>query len=265
MERNKIIMLGGIIGDIIGSRFEFNNIKTKKFELLNPKCFFTDDSVMTLAIGKALKICKGDYTNLSDIVVKQMQNLGRKYPYCGYGERFNHWVHSDNPKPYNSFGNGAAMRVSACGIFGKTVEEVKYLAKKVTEVTHNHPEGLKAAEVTSVCVFLARQGKSKKEIYDYAKQYYSFDFILDMIRKTYTFDVTCQGTMPVALVAFFDSTSFEDAIRNAISVGGDSDTIACITGSIAGQFYKIPDKIKDSAIKYLDKYLYDIYHSIVMK
>lgn len=256
------MMIGAIIGDIVGSRFEFNNIKSKQFELLNQKCFFTDDTVMTLAIGKAIKRCNGDYTNLSDKAIIQMQELGRKYPFCGYGQNFSAWIHSDNPKPYNSYGNGAAMRVSACAKFGKSIEEVKLLAKRVTEVTHNHPEALKAAEVTAVCIFLARLGKSKKEIYDYAKQYYDFDFILDMIRETYTFDVSCQGTMPVALVAFFDSTSFEDAIRNAISIGGDSDTIACITGSIAGEFYKIPKEIKGKAIEYLDTYLYDIYNSI---
>ncbi len=249
-------MLGAIIGDIVGSKYEFNNIRTKVFPLFSKYCFFTDDSVMTLAVAKALLKCKGDYTNLTQVVVQTMQTVGRKYPDSGYGNMFKMWMFSKNPKPYNSFGNGSAMRVSACGILGKTLEEVKYLSKTVTEVSHNHPEGIKGAEAVAVSIYFALHGKTKKYIYEYInKHYYKLDFTLDSIRETYRFNETCQGTVPQALVAFFESKDFEDAIRNAISIGGDSDTVAAITGSIAGAYYGIPSGIMSRAKKYLDKYL----------
>lgn len=227
-------MIGAIIGDIVGSRFEWDNHRSKEFELFTEDCFATDDSIMTLAIGKALMESKNDWNDLGEQAVRCMQEVGRPYPHCGYGGRFWDWMYSDHPKPYNSFGNGAAMRVSACGFIAKSLEEAKKLSKAVTEVTHNHPEGLKGAEATVVAIYMARTGCSIEAIRDVIdREYYTMNFTLDEIRDTYAFNETCQDTVPQALEAFFESTSFEDAIRNAISVGGDSDTLAAITGGIA--------------------------------
>ena len=252
-------MLGAIIGDIVGSRFEWNNNKSKQFDLLTYKCSVTDDSIMTLAITKALLESKSDYSDLSENAVKYMQNIGQHYPNCGYGGHFREWIYSDNPKPYNSYGNGAAMRVSACGFVANTLEEVKQLSKAVTEVTHNHPEGIKGAEATAVAIFLARSGKNLLEIRDYiTKNYYPLNFSLDEIRDNYEFNESCQGTVPQALEAFFESKNFEDAIRNAISIGGDSDTIAAITGGIAGAYYGIPTDIRKHALTFLDERLLKI-------
>jgi type I restriction enzyme M protein len=252
-------MLGAIIGDIAGSRFEFNNIKTQKVELFAGNCFFTDDSVMSLAIAKAILESNGDYLNLSDTAIKYMQSIGRSYPNCGYGGYFYHWIFSNNPKPYNSYGNGAAMRVSACGWAGKTLEEVKFLSKKVTEISHNHNEGLKGAEVTAISVFMARQGKTIPEIRKYIDDnYYKLDFTLDEIRDDYHFNETCQETVPQAITAFLESISFEDAIRKAISLGGDSDTIGAITGAIAESYYGVPNNIREKALTYLDNQLKQI-------
>lgn len=252
-------MLGAIIGDIVGSRFEWNNNKSKQFDLLTYKCSVTDDSIMTLAIAKALLESKSDYSDLSENAVKYMQNIGQHYPNCGYGGHFREWIYSDNPKPYNSYGNGAAMRVSACGFVANTLEEVKQLSKYVTEVTHNHSEGIKGAEATAVAIFLARSGKNLLEIRDYiTKNYYPLNFSLDEIRDNYEFNESCQGTVPQALEAFFESKNFEDAIRNAISIGGDSDTIAAITGGIAGAYYGIPTDIRKHALTFLDERLLKI-------
>lgn len=254
-------MLGAIIGDIVGSRFEWHNHRFKEFDFFTDSCFFTDDTVMTLAIGKALLNSKKDYSNLSEMAIKYMRNIGRDYPNCGYGGHFNCWLFDDNMGPYNSFGNGAAMRVSACGFVAKTLEEVIMLSKKVTEVTHNHPEGIKGAEATAVAIFLAKSGKSIEEIRKYInKNYYSLNFKLDDIRNSYSFNETCQETVPEAIEAFLESTSFEDAIRNAISIGGDSDTLAAITGSIAEAYYGIPANIKEKALSYLDNRLLNIYY-----
>lgn len=252
-------MLGAIIGDIVGSRFEWNNDKTKDFEFLTYRNFFTDDTVMSLAIAKALLESKNDYSDLGMLAIKHMQEIGRKYPEAGYGVMFNDWLFSDNPKPYNSFGNGAAMRVSSCGIVAKSIEEAKLLSKKVTEVTHNHPEGIKGAEAVAVAIYLARTGKNILEIRDYInKHYYKMIFKLDDIREKYEFNETCQETVPQAIEAFLESKSFEDAIRNAISIGGDSDTIAAITGSIASAYYGIPTDIRKHVVTYLDEQLLKI-------
>ena len=253
-------MLGAIIGDIVGSRFEFNNIRTKNFELFAKDCQVTDDSIMTLAVAKALLACNGDWNQLGQNAVKYMQEIGRKYPNCGFGGMFGKWVFSDKPAPYNSFGNGAAMRVSPCGFIARTEEEAILLSKKVTEVTHNHPEGLKGAEAVSVAVFMARNKADKSEIKErIERDYYALNFTLDSIRGDYQFDVSCQGTVPQAIVAFLESNSFEDAIRNAISLGGDSDTLAAITGSIAEAFYGVPSDLKSEALVYLDSKLLKIY------
>lgn len=244
-------MIGAVIGDIVGSRFEWHNHRSKDFEFFTEKCFFTDDSVMTIAVADAIMKADGDLSVLSDYAVKSMREIGQPYRDCGYGGSFFRWMYSDDPKPYNSFGNGSAMRVSACGFVAKSIEEAKALSKAVTEVTHNHPEGIKGAEATTVAIFLAKTGHSLEEIREHINaNYYPMDFTLDEIRDTYEFNETCQNTVPQALKAFFESTDFEDAIRNAISIGGDSDTLAAITGGIAEAYYGIPDEIKRDVPQY---------------
>ena len=264
-------MIGAIVGDIAGSRFEWHNRKSKKFtflkgadETLYP-CRFTDDTVMTVAVADAIANWRagGDasYGVLSRAAIESMQAFGRQFPHAGYGGSFRRWLYDDDPQPYNSWGNGAAMRVSACGWAGQTLDEVKAMSRAVTEVTHNHPEGIKGAETTAVATFLARTGKSMEAIREVVvRDYYPLDFTLDEIRPTYEFDVSCQGSVPQALEAFFESTSFEDAVRNAISIGGDSDTIGAICGAVAGAYYGVPEGIRLKAETFLDKPLLDALH-----
>ena len=252
-------MFGAIIGDIIGSRFEWNNIKTKDFELFSENCFFTDDTVMTIAVAKALLNCDGDYSYLSEETIKELRNFGRLYPDCGYGGMFKKWLTSKNPQPYHSFGNGAAMRISAVSLAGRCLEDVKALSKMVTQITHNHPEGIKGAEAVAVAVYLARKGSIISEIKAFIQEnYYDYSFTLDDIRDHYYFNETCQGTVPQALQAFFESTSFEDAIRNAVSIGGDSDTLCAITGSIAETYYGIPNDLLEKGRSFLDRTLLNV-------
>lgn len=249
-------MLGAIIGDIVGSRFEWNNHRSKDFEFLTYKCFPTDDSIMSLAIAQAILVSKKDHSDLSKNAIECMQNVGRNYLNCGYGGSFYGWIFSNDPKPYNSYGNGAAMRVSAAGFAANSIEEAKKLSRLVTEVSHNHPEGIKGAEATAVAIFMAKTGSNIFEIRDYIdKNYYPMNFTLDEIRDTYHFNETCQGTVPQALQAFFESTGFEDAIRNAISIGGDSDTVAAICGGVAEAYYGIPTDIRKHALTFLDQKL----------
>lgn len=249
-------MLGAIIGDIVGSRFERHNHKSKEFEFLTYKCSPTDDSIMTLALAQAILMSKPDHSDLAENAVMQMQLIGRLYPDCGYGGGFRRWVFSEHPQPYNSFGNGAAMRVSAAGFAAGSLDEAKLMSRLITAVTHNHPEGIKGAEATAVAIFMARQGKSILEIRDHIdKNYYPMNFTLDGIRGSYQFNATCQETVPQALMAFFESISFEDAIRNAISIGGDSDTLAAIAGGIAEAYYGIPANIRKHALTFLDENL----------
>lgn len=269
-------MIGAIIGDIVGSRFEFNNHRSKEFELFTDECEATDDSIMTLCIAKAImeteKIVNkrlddydfGDdyYLLLEKMAIKYMQEIGRKYPNCGYGGRFAGWMFSDDPQPYNSFGNGAAMRISPVGFKARTKDEVYHLSEAVTKVTHNHKEGLKGAEATALAIFMARFGYTKSEIRDSINDYYyPLNFTIDEIRDTYKFNETCQETVPQAIQAFLESTSFEDAIRTAISVGGDSDTLAAITGSIAEAYYGVPLETKEKALSYLDDELRLIFNN----
>ena len=252
-------MLGTIVGNIVGSRFEFRNHKSKEFDFLVSNCFPTDDSIMSLAIASAILMCDANYKDLGSNATKCMQTFGRKYSYSGYGKSFSEWIFSDNPQPYNSWGNGAAMRISPVGFVAKDIDEVKRLSKAVTEVKHNHAEGLKGAEATAVAIFLARKGWDKNKIKKYiTDNYYNIDFTLDSIREDYKFHVSCQKSIPQALEAFFESTSFEDAIRNAISIGGDSDTIAAITGGVAEAYYGIPDDIQKKTKGYLDNHLLEI-------
>ncbi len=247
-------MLGAIIGDIVGSRFEFSENKSKDFDFFTDECCFTDDSVMTLAVGLAIVKSNKDLKILSETAIEMMQMVGNEYPEAGYGAMFCDWLMSKNPKPYNSFGNGAVMRVSDCGFMGNSLEEVKELSNAVTKVTHNHPEGLKGAEATAVAIYLAKVGKSKEEIRKYiTDNYYRLDFTIDEIRPIYEFDVTCQGSVPQALQAFFEGNSFEECIRLAISLGGDTDTQGAIVGGIAEAFYGIPKNLKEKAYNFLDK------------
>ncbi len=252
-------MLGAIIGDIVGSRFEWNNIKSKEFDFLTRECEPTDDSVMTLALAQAILVSRADFSDLSEKAVQCMQSVGRHYPYCGYGGHFHGWMFSDNPQPYGSFGNGAAMRVSPAGFAAESLEQAKMLSHKITAVTHNHPEGIKGAEATTVALYMARTGSTKEEIREVIdRQYYPMNFTLDEIRPTYQFNAICQDTVPQALMSFFESDSFEDAIRNAISIGGDSDTLAAICGGVAEAYYGIPDDLRKRAVKYLDDRLMTI-------
>lgn len=267
-------MLGAIIGDIAGSRFEFNNNRSKEFELFTKGCFVTDDSIMTLAVAKAIMETEksiepsisnddlnGDYFQLlAKLTIRYMQEIGRKYPDCGYGGMFARWMFSNNPEPYNSFGNGAAMRISPAGFAARSESEAIRLSRAITSVTHNHTEGIKGAEATVVAIYMARSGFHKSEIRDrISKDYYPLDFTIDEIRPVYKFNETCQKTVPQAIEAFLESKSFEDAIRTAISLGGDSDTIAAITGAIAEAYYGVPDDIRDKALSYLDDELRAIY------
>ncbi|WP_018143005.1 ADP-ribosylglycohydrolase family protein [Alloscardovia criceti] len=252
-------MIGAIVGDIAGSRFEIKNYKAKDFEFLSDKCRYTDDSVMSLAICEALLNSDADYSDLSEQAQNSMKNLVIQFPWKGYGQNFIQWAMNPKPEPYGSYGNGAAMRVSGCGYVGNTIDEVKKLSEAVTCVTHNHPEGIKGAEATAVAVFLARTGESKSAIREYIQNsYYPLDFTLDGIRETYKPNQSCQGTVPQAIVAFLESDSFEDAIRNAISIGGDSDTIAAIAGSIAEPYYGVPREIRERTIEFLDPSLLEI-------
>lgn len=262
-------MIGAIIGDIVGSRFEFNNYRSKEFVLFTDKCEVTDDSIMTLCVAKAImetsriysKKEKEFYTYLEKMTVKYMQDIGRNYPYCGYGGMFQKWIFSIDPQPYNSFGNGAAMRISPVGFYAESENEVKMLSKSITRISHNHSEGIKGAEAAAMAVFLAKQGYTKNEIANYiSEKYYKLDFTIDEIRDTYKFNETCQDTVPQAIKAFLESCSFEDAIRTAVSLGGDSDTLAAITGAIAEAYYGVPDDIRQKALSYLDKTLLLIYN-----
>jgi ADP-ribosylglycohydrolase len=195
------------------------------------------------------------------MTIKYMHEIGRKYPNCGYGGMFGHWISSDNPEPYKSFGNGAAMRINPVGFAASTEQEACELSEIVTSVTHNHSEGIKGAEATAVAIFMAKRGFTKEEIrHKTNENYYSLDFTIDEIRDTYKFNETCQETVPQAIEAFLESTSFEDAIRIAVSVGGDSDTLAAITGSIAEAYYGVPEDIKEKALTYLDEELRSVYY-----
>jgi ADP-ribosylglycohydrolase len=236
-------MYGAIIGDIVGSKYEFNNIKTKEFPFISEGCEFTDDTVMTVAVARALLHSREEKLPFKPNLIKEMQKLGRQYPYAGYGGMFSSWLHSDNPRPYNSFGNGSAMRVSPCGLIAVSLEEAISLARASAEVTHNHPEGIKGAEATAAAIFLAKSGRRKEEIGSYiCDHYYNLSQTLDEIRPTYRFNETCQNTVPQAIIAFLESTGYEDAIRNAVSLGGDSDTLAAITGGIAWSYYRFNNR-----------------------
>ena len=277
-------MIGAIIGDIVGSVYEWHNIKTKDFPLFRDDCFFTDDTVMTIAAADALMNGKG-----VDDFIDAYKKWGRLYPDAGYGGRFGSWIHSDDRKPYNSWGNGSAMRVSPCawlmdcGFCARTgmwPTNDREIAKLSAEVTHNHPEGVKGALAVTDAIFMCRfyaggygddMGNPinerltieqyKMQIKEHIEREHGYDLrkTLDEIRPTYRFNESCQETVPQAIIAFLECTGFEDAIRNAISLGGDSDTLAAITGSIAEAAYGVPDAIKDTALSFLDEPLRKVY------
>ena len=253
-------MLGAIFGDIVGSRFEFYNCRSKEFELFHKDCFFTDDSLLTIAVANALIKAGGDDEALRRETIHSMQTLGRKYPQRGWGLAFSAWLFFDDPKPYNSWGNGAAMRISPVGWYAKDEEDVGRLSRIVTGVSHNHPEGLKGAECTAMCVYLARTGATKDEIFARAKEYYPElgSYSCAELSKTYEFNESCQGTVPEALTCFFEGESFEDTIRNAIFIGGDSDTIAAIAGSVAEAYFGMSEAERLSALAVLPEELQDI-------
>lgn len=250
-------MLGAILGDIVGSPYEFdhNNYKHKDFPLLSEKSHFTDDTVMTAAVAVGLIDGKGLPERTFCAVQHEMRFWGREYPHAGYGGMFRRWLHAENPKPYGSFGNGSAMRVSAAGWLFDTLDKTLEMAKVTAEVTHNHPEGIKGAQATAAAIFLARTGHSKPEIKRYVEQTFGYDLnrTCDEIRPTYHHVETCQETVPEAIIAFLESVSFEDALRNAVSLGGDSDTLACITGGIAEAFYGMPQELRDETVCLLSK------------
>ena len=250
-------MLGAIIGDIVGSRFEFNNTHRLDFELFTNECSFTDDTICTVAVADAI---------LRGVSFEQsLLEWCRKYPNPkgAYGGSFGRWVHSPNPEPYNSFGNGSAMRVSPCGYLTETHNVMKF-ARESAECTHNHPEGIKGAECVARCIEMAlysrkHQENGKQLVRKVAEMYgYNIQQTSDEIRRTNTFNETCQVTVPQAIVCFLESTDFESAIRLAVSIGGDSDTIAAITGSIAEAYYGIPQHIQDKAWDYLPKEIQEV-------
>lgn len=242
-------MYGAILGDIVGSPYEFdcNNYKAKDFSLFGRRSDFTDDTVMTLAVAKALLETRGqDDDAIKAALVREMQRLGRAYPDRGYGVRFGCWLYAADPQPYHSFGNGSAMRVSAAAWLAETMAQTLHLARLTAEVTHDHPEGVKGAQAAAAAIFLARTGHSKEEILAYAAREFGYDLSRTCaeIRPAYRHVESCQETVPQAITAFLESTDFEDALRTAVSLGGDSDTLAAITGSIAEAFYGVPEELK---------------------
>lgn len=263
-------MIGAIIGDIVGSVYEWHNIKTKEFPFFRDDCFFTDDTVMTAAVAEGLM-----NGGSKDDFIDAMKKYGKMYPDAGYGGRFGAWLNSDTKEPYNSWGNGSAMRVSPvgwvmdCGFYARTgmfPSEGRELARRSAAVTHNHPEGIKGALAVADSIFICRMHEGnnlkdlKRQVGKHIEKEYGYDLsrTLDEIRPTYRFSESCQDTVPQAITAFLESTDFEDAIRNAISLGGDSDTLAAITGSIAEAAYGVPQWIKDKAWEYLDEPLRDV-------
>ena len=256
-------MYGAILGDMVGSRFEFHNYLGKNFEFLTDKSEFTDDTVMTCAVAKALMDSKEDFSDLPQKTVEAMQRIGRQFPNCGYGARFYRWMFTDDPQPYMSYGNGSAMRISPVGFAARDVEEAKRLSAAVTAVSHNHPEGLKGAETTAVAIVLARQGRTKAEIRSAMEAYYDLGMSVDEYRIRWQGHgrEICQIAVPQALTCFLEGEDYEDVIRNCISIGGDSDTIAAIAGGIAEAFYGVPEEYLAQAKAKLDARLLDVAES----
>ncbi len=247
-------MYGAILGDIIGSRFEFDRGgKIKDFELLTIEDKFTDDSVMTVAVAEALLEVNADADDdvIKAALIKSMQKWGNKYPWAGYGQKFILWLGSKDPKPYGSWGNGSAMRVSSIGWLYGTLDETRRYARLSAEISHNHPEGIKGAECTAAVIFMARTGASKREIANYIDREFGYDYseTLEKMRLRHQHVESCQDSLPKALRSFFDGESYEDVVRNAVSLGGDTDTLAAIAGAMGEAFYGMPDELKVEARK----------------
>jgi ADP-ribosylglycohydrolase len=248
-------MLGAIAGDVIGSVHEGTSRKTGRFEpLFHPECEPTDDSVLTVAVAAHLLTRSDEHLLSDDDLVDVLKYWTLLYPYAGYGGNYLHWVELNRREPYNSFGNGSAMRVSPVAWAFEELGQVLHHAERTAAVTHNHPEGIKGAQATASAVFLARKGRSKDDIRNYLETTFGYDLHreLDLIRPGYVFDVTCQGTVPEAIIAFLEADSFEETVRNAISLGGDADTLACIAGSIAQGMWGVPPEIRDETLSRLD-------------
>ena len=247
-------MLGALLGDMIGAPYEFDRSpKVKEFPLFSKHSEFTDDSVMTIAVAEALMDTLGKTDEeIKTALVTSMKKWGKRYPDAGYGNMFYQWLHTREPKPYGSFGNGSAMRVSSAGWLFDTIEETRRIARLTAEVTHNHPEGIKGAEATASAVFLARTGWSKEEIKDYIIQEFGYDLsrTCDEIRPNYHHVESCQETVPEAITAFLEGNSFEDVIRTAVSLGGDCDTLTDIATGMAEAFYGLPDELKARCLEY---------------
>ena len=240
-------MYGAILGDIIGSPYEFDHgNKSKEFPLFSEESTYTDDTVMTIAVAEAFMDAPEDEAEIKKRLVASMQKWGHRYPGAGYGLRFCDWLEADEPQPYNSFGNGSAMRVSSVAWLYNDLDTVRRMARLSAEVTHNHPEGIKGAEATASAIFLARTGHSKAEIKAYIEDHFGYDLgrSCDEIRPNYRHVESCQETVPEAITAFLEGESFEDVIRTAVSLGGDCDTLTCIAGSIAEGFYGVPEELK---------------------
>lgn len=245
-------MYGAILGDMIGSPYEFDRgNKTKDFPFFDKGATYTDDSVMTIAVAEALMTAAeqgvmDDEPSVKELLIESMQDWGHRYPYAGYGGRFHGWLAARNPEPYNSWGNGSAMRVSPAGWMFSDIEMTRKVAAWTAEVTHNHPEGVKGAESVAAAIFMARNGSSKDEIKEYVIREFGYDFsrTCDEIRPGYRHVESCQETVPEAFTAFFEGVDFEDVIRTAVSLGGDCDTLTCIAGSIAEAFYGVPEDLK---------------------
>ncbi len=245
-------IIGAIAGDIIGSAYEFNPTRDHDFELFTPESTFTDDTVLTMA--NALWLLD-DEQHSPERLVRIMLDMCRKYPDRGYGGRFARWIYDGDPQPYNSFGNGSAMRVSPVGYYANSLDEALALAKVSAEVTHNHPEGIKGAQATAAAIFLARQGKTKQEIRDYVEKTFGYDLsrTLEEIRPTFTFDETCQHTVPEAITCFMEGKDYEDVVRLSVALAGDADTIAAIAGSISSAIDEVPNEISQPVIALLSE------------
>ena len=261
------ILLGAVCGDVAGSVYERNNIThfPDKNDMIKPQARVTDDSVMTMAVATGISLALDELGEdwmtkpqhrevISREIIDALQHFGSKYPNAGYGGSFRRWLNSYDPQPYNSWGNGSAMRVSFAGWAGRTLEEAETLAELSAAVTHNHPEGIKGAKVIAGIIYLLRSGKTKEEVRRYARQYYDLDFTIEQIRPDYRFDVSCQGSVPQAIVAFLEGEDFVDVMARAIWLGGDSDTIAAIACSMAEVLYPIPRSVLDQVIDRLDPF-----------
>lgn len=257
-------IIGAICGDIIGSSHEFHPIKTKEFKLVNKYSTYTDDTVLTLAVASWLT---NDESYSTQSLVRKVQKFASYYPNAGYGGRFREWIVQRNPRPYNSWGNGSAMRVSPAAWVCDTLEDTQMLAKRSAQITHNHPEGIKGAMATASAIFLARNSKSKDYIREYIESTFQYNLTrrLEDIRPDYKFEVSCQKSVPESIICFLEADSYTDTIRNAVSLGGDADTMGAISGAIASAYYDVPTDLVDECKNRLDNNLLTVYEEFVEK